>query len=132
MTPAPDTAVPPQAPDVSAQQQGSSLAEYTDRARRAGVNAMQPQTPTGIELVEKIMNNVAQELTDVAKVLQMTWPMGIEYVKKMSQVGAPFMQELQQFKQKQSQGQGPNAGLAREQAQQGSPSEGQSGAAVAA
>lgn len=124
-----DTSTPPQSPDVTAQQSESPLAAYMGKAQQANQNAMQPQAPTGVDLVEKIMNNVAQELADVAEVLEMTWPMGIEYIKKMSQVGAPFMQELQQFKQKQSQGQGPSAGLAR--APQSGMPEGQSNAVAA-
>lgn len=104
------TAIPPQAPDVTEQQQGQSpLAAYADRASKAA--SMQAQQKTGMDLAEQLMNDISQKLTDVAKVLAMENPVLIEYVKKIAQVGAQFMQEIQAAKQKQAQGAGPRAGL---------------------
>ncbi len=115
--PAEDSSIPPQAPDVTAQQQEASpLAAYADKASQVG--SMQPQQPTGMALVETLMNDISQKLTDVAKVLSMENPVLIEYVKKIAQVGAQFMQEIQAAKQKQSQGAGQKAGL--EPSRQGS------------
>lgn len=57
------------------------------------------------------MNDIAQKLTNVAKVLQMENPVLLEYVKKMSQVGAEFMKDIQASKQQQSQGAGQRAGV---------------------
>lgn len=104
-----DPSIPPQSPDVQAQQQeGSPLAAYAERSAQQG--AMQQQ-PTGMQLAELRMNEISQKLTDVAKVLSLENPALMEYVKKMAQVGALFMQEIQASKQQQAQGPGPRAGL---------------------
>jgi hypothetical protein len=122
-----DTSIPPQAPDVTAQQSDSPLAAYADKASQAG--SMQPQQKTGMDLAESLMNDISQKLTDVAKVLAMENPVLIEYVKKIAQVGAQFMQEIQAAKQKQqSQGSSQRAGL--EPTRQGT--EGQPTNAIAA
>jgi hypothetical protein len=103
-----DQSIPPQSPDVSAQQsEESPLAQYAQR--QAG--AQQKQEPTGIGLIELRLNEIEQKLSDVAQVAAMVNPAYGEYVKKMAQVGALFMREVQSQKQKQTQGQGPMAGL---------------------
>jgi hypothetical protein len=105
-----DPGIPPKAPDVQQQQQGGDLAQYAEQAQKSG--AGQQQQPTGMQLVEKLLNDIAQQLESVGKVLSMENPVMMEYVKKMAQVGAMFMQEVQASKQKQqTQGAGPQAGL---------------------
>lgn len=105
-----DPGIPPKSPDVADQQQGGDLAQYAQQAQQAGVG--QPKPPSGVELIEKILNDIAQQLTKIVEVANMVDPMYAEYATKMAQVGSLFMKSVQQAKQqKQTQGAGPQAGL---------------------
>lgn len=104
-----DPGIPPKAPDVAQQQQGGGdLAQYAEQAQKAGAG---PPQPTGVQLIEKLLNDVSDTLSKMAQVAQMVDPIYTEYLKKMAQVGSEFMKEVQASKQKQAQGPGPQAGL---------------------
>jgi hypothetical protein len=96
------TATPPLPPDVTSQQQGGSpLEQYAD---------MQPKQSSGVDMLEGLFNEVADKLNQAAKVAAMVNPTLIEYIKKMAQVGAAAMKDVQEAKQK-SQGSQPKSGL---------------------
>jgi hypothetical protein len=97
------TATPPLPPDVTAQQQGTTpLQQYADMQDQNAGGA--PNPPSGIDMIEGLMNEVADKLSQIAKVAQMVNPQLVEYIKKMAQVGGAAMQDIQASKQKQVQG----------------------------
>ncbi len=104
-----DPGVPPKAPDVAQQQGGGDLAQYAEKAQQAAGAGQ--QQPSGMQLIEKLLNDVSESLSKMAQVAQMTDPIYVEYIKKMAQVGSEFMKDVQASKQKQAQGPGPQAGL---------------------
>jgi len=105
-----DTQTPPLPPDVTNQQEGTSLEQLAQQQGQQQQQQPKQEGPTGIQLIEQLFNQVAETLSKIAEVAQMEDPTMIEYVKKMGQVGAQAMKAVQQAKQK-SQGQGPRAGL---------------------
>lgn len=104
------TATPPLPPDVTSQQSGSPLEQYADNVQQDNGSGAPAKQPSSNEMLEGLMNEVAEKLTQAAKVAQMVSPTLIEYIKKMAQVGAAAMQDIQASKQK-SQGSQPKSGL---------------------
>jgi hypothetical protein len=112
-------AIPPLPPDVQQQQGGQNpLAQYAEGAQSSPGQQAQVN---GKDLIDQLLNEISERLNKIAQVSQMTEPTYIEYVKKMSQVGAAFQKEVQSSKQNQSQGAGAKAGLepARANSQEG-------------
>jgi len=103
------TATPPLPPDVTSQQQGGSpLEQYADMQQDGG--GAPPKQSSGVDMLEGLFNEVADKLNQAAKVAAMVNPTLIEYIKKMAQVGAAAMKDVQEAKQK-SQGSQPKSGL---------------------
>jgi hypothetical protein len=103
------SAIPPVPPDVQQQQTGQNpLAQYADNQQQS---PQQVQQSTAMDLVEQLLNEISKRLQKIAEIAAMEDPAKISFVKKMSQVGAAFLQDVQKSKQSQSQGPGPKAGL---------------------
>ena len=96
---------PPTDPAVAGQQAGP-MAQFMAKQQGGGPGADQggPPQPPPLMMVEQVMNQVALQLRDVARVLLMSKPMLMPILQKMIQAGSMLMDEIQKTNGQGQQG----------------------------
>lgn len=101
------TGAPPQPPNVVSQQQGNpALLQYAQQAAANGASA-QPQGDPADAFVKQGLDQIADILGKVAKVITVKRPELIPVVKQMAGAGSTLQQE---YSKSQAQGQASPAG----------------------
>lgn len=92
---------PPPPPEVTAQQNPGQVSQFVN-GYQPGAGQQQNNAPK--ELIKQKMQQVAQQLSDIARVLATTDPASMPILKRMVEAGSMLMRTLEQNQQEASQG----------------------------
>jgi hypothetical protein len=95
-------ASPPPPPEVTQQQNPNQVSQFVSGYQQPGAE-QPPAAPK--ELVKQKMQQVAEGLRDVARVLATTDPSLMPILKRMVEAGSMLMQQIEQNQQGQNTGQ---------------------------